>query len=674
MGPVLGGEGVSVVSYRSEEYRNRQAAGRLASRLLWCVLLVAVMLGSYFGHAWATESNEPPTYLIGPGDILQITVRAQPELSTTSVVRPDGRISVPLVEDLPAAGKTPMELADEIKQRLSQYHQDPLVTVTVVSGLGDLSQQVRIIGESDEPTALPYRTGMTLLDAVVAGGGLSRQAAGNDAFILRKDDGQTREIPVRLSDLVRRGDGTANVALHPGDVVVIPEGFFEGEWRVTYRASATETFSDNIDQDPDGSREVGFVTRAGPGITITGSSARVVGALSGDLFGVYQAGGSDEGFTLDPSIDGTSTTELVSDHLFFDLGGSIHRRLLDARDATSGSGASTSNRDVVAVMTASPYLLHQLAHFADVEWRYRISPVLVDSGGRSDTLSHEASVVLDSGEDFTRLGWTFSNVARLEDRSREGDIESANTDLGLTYSLWHGFALIGGVGYEYRSGDEDEDNNFSGVSWRGGFQYQPHSDLSLQATYGHRNDDDSLDASLSYQIGSRTSLTASYSEALQTGQGRAESDLRQVGIDPDTGEIIVVEGGPFTFEDETTRTSTLRVGANYVDGRNAVRLSGLKGSSDGGSEGDEDFYVARISWSRTLNDELNLDTSASYEHSNFEEDDRTDDTYFVNVSLGYRLSGNARTFISYSFQTRDSNDEDESFTENAVTIGISASY
>jgi polysaccharide biosynthesis/export protein len=631
-------------------------------------------MGFLSAQAWATESTEAPLYLVGPGDMLQIIVRAEPELSTTTTVRPDGRISVPLVEDLPAAGRTTTELADDIKQRLSEYRQDPIVTVMVVGGLGDLSQQIRIIGESGVPMAMPYRAGMTLLDAVIAGGGLSRQAAGNDALIVRSEGVETREIPVRLSDLVRAGDATANVTLRPGDVIVIPEGFFDGEWHVTYRATASETFSDNIDQDPDGSRDAGFVTRAGPGISITGSSARVVGAFNGDLFGVYEAGGSNEGFTLDPSIDGTSTTELLSDHLFFDLSGSIHRRVLDPRDSTSGSGASTSNRDVVAVLTASPYLVHQLASFADVEWRYRISPVLVDSSGRSDTLSHEASVVLDSGQDFSRLGWSFSNVARLEDRSREGDIKSANTDLGLNYALWDSFGLIAGIGYEYRSGDEDADNNFSGVSWRGGFQYQPHSDLNLQATYGHRNDDDSLDASLNYKLGPKTTLTASYAEGLQTGQGRAESDLRQVTIDPDTGEIIVVGDDPFTFEDETTRTRTLRVGASYVDGVNSFRLSGLRGSSDGGSEGDEDFYVARITWSRALSDELNLNTSASYEHSNFEEDDRVDDTYLVNLGLGYRVSESIQTFMSYSFQTQDSSDEDESFTENALTVGVSASW
>jgi polysaccharide export outer membrane protein len=650
-----------------------RAVRSLLKPVLHAFLLAGFVWSWQFGFAAAVaKAEEPPTYLIGPGDELQITVWAEPELSTTTTVRPDGRISVPLIEDLPAAGRTPTDVAGAIKDRLAEYRQDPLVTVVVLSGLGDPRQQIRVIGEAAKPQVIAYQSGMTLLDAVVAAGGLSREADGNSTVIVRHEDGVTREIPVRLSDLVRQGDPTANVAVAPGDVIVIPEGFFEGEWHVTYRAQASETFSDNIDQEPDG--ESGWITRAGPGMTISGESARVVGALSGNLIGVYQAGGDDDGFSLDPAITGTSTTELAPDHLFFDLSASVRRQLLDARDSTSGSGASTSNRDLVAVFTASPYLVHQLGAFADVEWRYRFSPVFVDASDRSDTLSHEASVIFSSGDDFSNFGWTFSNFGRLENRSQEGDIESANTDLGLEYSLWHGFALLAGAGYEYRSGDDDEDENFDGVTWRGGFRYTPHPDLSLEATYGHRDNDDNLDASLGYEIGPKTSLSASYREALETGQGRAERNLRSVIIDPDTGEPVGPQDDPFTFEDETTRTRTLTFGLSHESGNNTFGLTALKGDSEGGTEGDEEFYEATVTWSRALNEEMNLNAAVSYEHSEFDEDDRTDDTYSVSASLNYQLTSNARTFVTYSFETQDSTEDDENFTENAVTVGVSASW
>lgn len=675
---------MSVFAYPLKGLQIREYAKAPLSQLVLRALLFGLLICWQSGFASATEPQQPPTYLIGPGDVLKITVRGDPELSTSTTVRPDGRISVPLVDDVPAAGKTPEELAAVLKDALSKYRVEPVVTVAVVSGLGDLSQQVRIIGESAAPHALAYRSGMTLLDAIIAAGGLSPNANGNGAVIQRHEDGVSSEIPVRLSDLVDGGDSSANVALMPGDVIVIPESFLAGDWRVDYRASASETFSDNIDLDPKGSREAGLVTRAGPGITISGSSARVTAAFNGDIFGVYQVGGSDEGFSADPSMDGVSTTELLPNTLFFDLSGSVHREVLDTRQATSNSNASTSNRDLVAAFSASPYLVHQLGDFADAEWRYRISPVFVDSSGHSDSLSQDVSAIFNSGSDFSSLGWTFTNRAGLEDRSNNnsnndsndgGTIKTASTDLGFNYALWDGFALISGVGYEYRQGDnEDGGDNFNDVTWRGGFQYDPDPDFSLQATYGHRNGDDNADASLTYRVSPKTTLTASYKEALETSQNRAVNDLTQTTIDPNTGEIVDVRADSFTFQDETTRTHTLRVGATHTDGRNTFALSAVRGTSTGGSDGDEDFYSARFTWSRDLSEELSFNTSASYRHSHFDEDSRTDDTYRVNLGLDYDLTANTQAFMSYSFQTRDSSDPDEEFLENAVTIGVTASY
>ncbi len=668
-GPTSGG-GVPAIAYEPERLGIRLRARSWLGALIGAVLAGFVLLPST--ALQAADAELPPTYLIGPGDELQITVWDQAEISTTTTVRPDGRISIPLVEDLPAVGVTPTDLADKIAERLVEYYDEPLVTVMVMSGLGDLSQQIRIIGEAEQPKSIAYRSGMTLLDAVIASGGLSRQADGNGAVLLRHEDGKSTEIPVRLSDLIRDGDPGANMPLYPGDVIVIPEGFFEGEWHVTYRSSASETFTDNIDQERHG--DSALITRAGPGISISGSSARVTGALNADIFGVYQSGGDDEGFSVDPSISGISTTELLSDTLFFDLSASVDRQLLDSRDATSASGASTSNRDLVAAFTASPYLVHRLGDFADAEWRYRISPVFVDASGRSDSVTQEASIILNGGEDFSRLGWSLTNRGGIEDRSDESDIKTASTDLGLRYALWEELALIAGVGYEYRSGDDNDDDNFDGVTWRGGFEYVPHPDFSFQATYGRRDDDENLDASLNYQVGAKTSLSASYAEALETGQGRAVSNLQRLIIDPNTGLPVGVTDDPFTFEDETTRTKTLTFSLRHADGNNTFGLTGLRGSSDGGSEGDEDFYQARATWSRALSQEFSLDTSASYEHSKFEEEDRKDDTYTVGVGLNYQVSESIRSFMNYNFQKRDSTDEDETFLENAVTIGISATY
>lgn len=170
-----------------------------------------------------------PQYVIGPGDALDVFVYLAPELSSTGLpVRPDGRISLPLVPDLVAAGRSPTELAADITARLRQFVVDPTVTVMVRSFVGSPTQQVRIIGEATQPRTLPYREGMTVVDAVIEARGLTRYAAGNRTEIIRRDaPGATpRNLRVRLDDLMRGGDISQDVPLRPGDTIVIPQGWF----------------------------------------------------------------------------------------------------------------------------------------------------------------------------------------------------------------------------------------------------------------------------------------------------------------------------------------------------------------------------------------------------------------------------------------------------------------
>ena len=167
-----------------------------------------------------------PVYQIGPGDTLRIFVWGNPGLSDTVPVRPDGRISIPLLEDLVVAGKTPTDLGREIESKLSAFVQDPLVTVIVTEFVGPFSQQVRVVGEAVEPQAIPYRANMSVLDVMIEVGGLTDFAAGNRAKVIRLEDGEQQQYEIRLDDLVKDGDITANVAMQPGDVLIIPESFF----------------------------------------------------------------------------------------------------------------------------------------------------------------------------------------------------------------------------------------------------------------------------------------------------------------------------------------------------------------------------------------------------------------------------------------------------------------
>ncbi|MES9988593.1 MAG: XrtA/PEP-CTERM system exopolysaccharide export protein [Candidatus Thiodiazotropha endolucinida] len=169
---------------------------------------------------------DSPLYVIGPGDTLNVFVWGDSELSTQVVVRPDGMITTPLVEDLPASGKTPTELARTLEAKLSKFVKSPKVTVSVTEFVGRYTEQVRVVGQASQPQSINYRDGMTLLDVIIAVGGLTDFAAGNKAKVVRKVNGKTTEYRVRLDDLIRDGDISANVKMMPGDVLIIPETWF----------------------------------------------------------------------------------------------------------------------------------------------------------------------------------------------------------------------------------------------------------------------------------------------------------------------------------------------------------------------------------------------------------------------------------------------------------------
>jgi polysaccharide biosynthesis/export protein len=176
----------------------------------------------------ATQERPAEEYVIGPMDQLSIFVWRNPELSAKVSVRPDGRITTPLINDMPAVGKTPAMLADDLKIALGEYIKDPIVSVIVENFQGTYSQQVRIVGATAKPASIPYRANMTLLDAMITVGGLNEYAAGNRARLVRYDraSGKQREYNLHLASLLKKGETTANVRLEPGDVIIIPESMF----------------------------------------------------------------------------------------------------------------------------------------------------------------------------------------------------------------------------------------------------------------------------------------------------------------------------------------------------------------------------------------------------------------------------------------------------------------
>ena len=208
-----------------------------SARLLAASAVLGLVLS---GCASAPDGQLPPAnfvslqespgedYVIGPLDELTVSVWRNDELGAKVQVRPDGCITTPLVADMPAVGKTPTMLAEDIRLQLSQYITDPIVTVMVDKFAGTFSQQVRIVGATEKPASLPYRANMTVLDAMIAVGGLGEFASGNRSKLVRfdKQSGHQKEYGLRLNDLLKKGDTSANVMLQPGDVIIIPESMF----------------------------------------------------------------------------------------------------------------------------------------------------------------------------------------------------------------------------------------------------------------------------------------------------------------------------------------------------------------------------------------------------------------------------------------------------------------
>lgn len=200
---------------------------------LLAALLASSTLAGLLGGCATQELPAAPAkaaqpdylYKIGPGDVLQIAVWRHPELSASLPVRPDGKITSPLIEDMIAIGRTPAELAREIEQKLQKYIRDPSVTIAVTSFVGNTSAQVRVVGQAAKPAAINYKQGMTLLDVMISVGGITEMAAGNRAVLIRQSEGG-KQYAVRLRDLLKGGDVSANVELLPGDVIMIPESYF----------------------------------------------------------------------------------------------------------------------------------------------------------------------------------------------------------------------------------------------------------------------------------------------------------------------------------------------------------------------------------------------------------------------------------------------------------------
>ncbi len=624
-----------------------------------------------------------PDYLIGPGDVIELLVLRNPDLSGTYTVRPDGRVSTPLIEDLQIVGHTPTTLARDLEEKLSVYVQDPVISVIVRSFSGDIRQQIRVVGSAQQPSAVPFRDRMTVLDVMIAVGGLSQNADGNSAVLLRREGEERRQIPLRLDDLIEDGDPSANIAMVPGDVIIIPEGFFSGDWRVTPTISFEETFTDNVDLDPDGEEESAFISSVRPGITFFADAARVNWAFSGNVALQHQTAGEDEGLDVEVDLNTSGTVELFEDLFFIDGSASVSQEVLNSDTASSGSDENSTNRETIQNYRFSPYIQNRLGDFARAETRYTLSQVFIDSDDASDTTTHEGRFSLNSGPDFTQFSWGLSLSASEAMPSDDDDISRRDANFTTTYALTRTFFLIGSVGYQ-QFDDGDADNEVDDPTWRTAVRWQPSRRTQVEVGYGQRDDEQSFDGSLRHDITTRTRLSASYSETLRTSQEALGRNLDLIEFNPDsgqfenseTGEVITsVNDLPFEVNDETTRVSTFRLGLNGSRDRDSfgVNFSAEFEENDGSSDDDEAEYGVSANWGRALNNRTRFNTSGEYEYNDLGTSIETE--YTFRAGLSYSVFRNVSANVDYTFRIRES-DEDSSdeFKENAVTVGLRANF
>jgi polysaccharide export outer membrane protein len=650
-----------------------------------------------------------PMYQIGPGDSLQITVYREAELSGSYPVRPDGRLTLPLVGTVEVVGRTPMQLAEELESEYEAYIQNPRVSVTVTTATGTFQDRVRVIGSAVTPQSVPYRAGMTTLDVLTAVGGLSEYAAGDDAYILRRSQEELRQIPVNLDTLASGERLSANTRIQPGDVLVIPEGFLSGDVRLSQSLFFRQTYTDNVDQQPDDEKVDALITQLGPQASLSADLARVQGALNASLTFERQSL-NREANDVDVSLAGTGRAEWVESFFFTDFGASISQENLGSAQAASASGAGNSNQRTVQTYRISPYVQQQLGRIASLQLRYSANATVISEDdadratedprfgqatagdGASNSLQQSATVTASSGPRFGRYSWTLTGRAsqqQFEEGDGNGDSESddvtrRSVTLSNEYDLFRGVALLGTVGYEtLDSGDPADD--FEEPFWNVGVRYVPSPDTRISATVGQRADQESFSLDARQAIGGRTTLTASFNQQIATGQERRARSLSEADIE-DLQQGGELDRDPFTLRDQVTRTETFRLGMNTRFGRNTLGVNGTYTTEQQDViDGDdtEETYRIGLNFGRPLSRDLNLSLNASYARSTFSGEfvqatgtsaTVEDDEYRASIGLDYQAFQNVSLGVRYSFAERVSTRPEDDFTENAVTISGRLSF
>lgn len=668
------------------------------------------------GERGVISSEQASLYRIGPGDILRIVVYGEPDLTMTVPVRPDGRFSMPLLEDLEAADKTPSQLADDIEQGLDEFLRTPSVTVEVQQAVGAFDQQIRVVGTAigEEvggtgagavaerfpvaPRAIPYQEGITLLD-VVTELGLSPFASSSGAVIIRTAEGERQEIPVRLDDLVEDGDMSANMPMAPGDVLLIPQGFFAGDWETATLAGAFVTFTDNVDLETEELATSALIMTLAPGFSIRATTPRIYGGFDGTFNLEYRElledsqTGVDEGFDPFVTFLGTAAIEAVPDFLFIDTSGSITQQSTGGvGEATSTSEFVQTNRQSVVAFRFSPYIPVHLGRSADAQFRYSFGTAF-ESGDensqnpfaafvdRADqTIINSLGFSVSSGPDTSQYGaWTFLTSASRETRDQEDDADQAQVELTWAYPLNHSLFALAAVGWDYFD-DGIPENEVSAPSFAGGVRWTPSPRLNLTATAGQKYDRLSVFLNADWALSAKTRFFASLEDGLTSGTQAVLRSTSFLEIDPETGQFIDERTGttfnpafPGTIDDNTTFIRDFVIGGSTIQGRSVYGFQARYFTETQEPDGDKETqYTIATTWSRQISLRTSARLAAVYQRNSLT--DRDDNTYTVTGGLNYEIYKTIAATLSYGYQRRDSTSELAEFTENVITVGVRGSF
>lgn len=667
-------------------------------------------------------------YRLAPGDRIFIFVESHANLSREFLVRPDGRITTPLVEDLQVAGKTASEVAAALETRLEAQIVEPIVTVKVIEVVGLSSQSIRVIGAAADPridvegpravqrplptkpAAVPYKENMSLMDVILQVGGLSQFANGNRAYVLRRQGGELMEIPVRLDDLLDDRDMSANIAMAPGDILVIPEGSLSGDWVVQSRIGAFATGTDNVGLAPDGEKNPALIFSLTPGFSVRGTTPRFSGAADADLLMNYQEvygnrrETTPQGFDPYLSFLGTSTTELVRDDFFVDAGASIGQQSSGLGDATSVSEFVQTGRQTTAVINVSPYVPMRLSNLANAQLRYNFGAFLegeedvnfVDSFSnlQQSDIIHQLGLTVGSTPKTSALGiWEFLMSGSLEDRNNEDDdaetsqIKTALIKLDWAYPLTAQFSALFTGGWDYRD-EENDENDINAPRGGIGAQWRPSPAFDASATFGYADARSNVSANLRYTPSPLTNVFLTYREGVDTAARVLVDSLALIEIDRQSGDLINSETGilfdPF-FRGTGRRSTTTqfirraRAGAQTEQGNNIFNIGGEYYSEEptndeegGEEEEEEDGYRFAAGWQRAFSTQTRGNITVAYERTELE--DRNDNVWILKTGIIHQISDTVEARLTYGFQNRESTTGSFDFTENVVTIGAIARF